>query len=272
LSTPRITRIWVGCCGFPVARKKYFEYFKTVELQQTFYNLPEKKTAEKWRSEAPADFRFNMKAWQVITHPATSPTWRRLRRPPSGKKENYGYMKPTRENLDAWIKTVEIAAILNAHVIVLQTPPSFRYSKENTTMVSEFLREATGYLKDRGRILAGWEPRGTWRNYREVLRSIVCSYGVIHIVDPLRDEPIICDNQSVLYFRLHGLGGREVNYRYKYTDEDLLRLAKMIEKYIADNGISDIYVMFNNVYMFEDAQRFRSIAKDTLASKQIIIH
>ncbi|BEP17552.1 DUF72 domain-containing protein [Pyrofollis japonicus] len=268
-----VSQIWVGCCGFPVARKKYFEHFKTVELQQTFYNLPEKKTAEKWRNEAPTDFRFNMKAWQVITHPASSPTWRRLRQPPPGKKENYGYMKPTRENLSAWIKTVEIAAILNAHVIVLQTPPSFGYSEENATMVREFFKEATGYIEDKGKIVIGWEPRGTWRNHKEVLQSIMCNYGIIHIVDPLRDEPIICQSQSVLYFRLHGLGGREVNYRYKYTDEDLSRLVKIIEKYIVNNDISDIYVMFNNIYMFEDAQRFRSIARDNFAtSKQIVVH
>jgi hypothetical protein len=37
------------------SQKKYFELFKVVEIQQTFYQIPEIKTAEKWRHAAPPD-------------------------------------------------------------------------------------------------------------------------------------------------------------------------------------------------------------------------
>ena len=42
----------VGCCGFPVARQKYFNEFKLVEVQQTFYKLPQESTLRRWREEA----------------------------------------------------------------------------------------------------------------------------------------------------------------------------------------------------------------------------
>ena len=60
--------ITVGCCGYPVARKKYYSRFPAVEIQTTFYNPPDSKAAERWRTEAPKGFEFVVKAWQLITH------------------------------------------------------------------------------------------------------------------------------------------------------------------------------------------------------------
>lgn len=71
--------IKVGCCGFGVARPKYFQQFSLVEIQQTFYQPPKPNTAKRWRDEAPSDFEFTLKAWQLITHEPTSPTYRRLK-------------------------------------------------------------------------------------------------------------------------------------------------------------------------------------------------
>jgi uncharacterized protein YecE (DUF72 family) len=61
-------QIKVGCCGFPTARKNYFQEFNLVEIQETFYRPPSIDGAAKWREEAPQDFEFSLKAWQVITH------------------------------------------------------------------------------------------------------------------------------------------------------------------------------------------------------------
>ena len=80
----------LGMCGFTIGRASYFKQFNVVEVQQTFYDPPAAETLARWRAEAPADFQFAMKAWQVITHLGTSPTYRRLvspfsetERPPS---------------------------------------------------------------------------------------------------------------------------------------------------------------------------------------------
>ncbi len=243
-----------GCCGFPVARARYFNEFKLVEVQQTFYKIPARETLERWRREAPPDFEFTVKAWQVVTHPPSSPTWRKAGlKPEPGKEDRYGYLRPTPENLEAWRKTVEAAEILGARIIIVQTPPSFGYSEENLENAIRFFREASRYGK-----LIGWEPRGTWNQHPEAIRRVVEETGVIHVVDLLRRWPVTVS--EVAYTRLHGLGGREVNYRYKYTDEDLEELAGRVAR-LCEQGARQVYVLFNNVYMFDDARRFREKAK-----------
>jgi len=58
-------RIKAGCCGFAVkgGAKAYYNLFKVIELQSTFYKLPKIQTARKWKEEAPQDFEFVVKAW-----------------------------------------------------------------------------------------------------------------------------------------------------------------------------------------------------------------
>jgi len=53
--------------------KDYFTQFKLVEVQQTFYKMPKLDTALGWRQEAPSDFEFSLKAWQLITHLSLPP-------------------------------------------------------------------------------------------------------------------------------------------------------------------------------------------------------
>ena len=47
----------IGCSGFPEARARYFQEFRTVEVQQTFYELPTPETIVRWRTEAGPFFR-----------------------------------------------------------------------------------------------------------------------------------------------------------------------------------------------------------------------
>jgi uncharacterized protein YecE (DUF72 family) len=46
----------------------YAERFKAVELNNTFYRLPQPEMVESWKAQVPRDFRFTMKASQGITH------------------------------------------------------------------------------------------------------------------------------------------------------------------------------------------------------------
>ena len=67
--------IKVGLCGFTVGMAQYPRYFPVVEIQQTFYQPPEDKTLRCWRANAPPDFEFTLKGWQLITHTSTSSTY-----------------------------------------------------------------------------------------------------------------------------------------------------------------------------------------------------
>ncbi|WP_052287772.1 DUF72 domain-containing protein [Hyperthermus butylicus] len=253
-----VCRVVVGCCGFPFARARYFQTYRSVEVQQTFYDPPSVDTLRRWREEAPEGFVFHVKAWQAVTHSRRSPTWRRIKRSLPGNLDNYGLLRPTEENRWAWRVTLETAEALGAEYIVLQTPPSLGYSPENAQRIEEFLSWAVGEARG---FKVGWEPRGDWHEHPEELKRILCSARVVHIVDPFRRQPIICDWQRETYFRLHGIGGGEVNYRYRYTDQDHEKLAETIAKLIDEYGLEKVYVMFNNVYMGQDAARFREVAR-----------
>lgn len=93
----------VGCCGFPASLEKYFQTLKLVEVQKTFYRPPMPSTATKWRESAPEEFEFTVKAWQLITHPPESPTYKKANLVIKNR-ENYGFFKPTKEVFEAWKK------------------------------------------------------------------------------------------------------------------------------------------------------------------------
>jgi len=46
----------------------YAERLKAVELNNTFYRLPQRSLVESWRDQVPENFRFSVKASQRITH------------------------------------------------------------------------------------------------------------------------------------------------------------------------------------------------------------
>lgn len=234
--------IKTGTCGFPVSRKVYYRTFSVVEIQETFYQIPDLNRARRLKGEAPEDFGFTLKAWQLITHEPSSPTYRRLKTSiPESKRQHYGSFKPTDEVFEAWHHTEEFARTLGAKVIVFQCPPSFRPTTQNKNNLKEFFKS----LKRRDFIFA-WEPRGGWSP--DVIRSICEDLGLVQVVDPFKDRPVYGE---IFYYRLHGIGG----LRYQYRDEELKELFEMCPP----EGTT--YVMFNNVYMFEDARRFLTLCE-----------
>jgi uncharacterized protein YecE (DUF72 family) len=215
--------------------KKYFEEFNLTEVQKTFYNPPKIETIEKWRKKAPEDFEFTIKAWQVITHPPSSPTYRKA----GIAMKNCGFFKPTKEVFEGWEKTNEIAKALNARIILFQTPASFKENKENEKNMVEFFSSIGGEF------IFVWEPRG-WGD--EGIEKICKELNLTHCTDPFVAKPL---HGEIVYLRLHGSHAKM--YRHRYSDEELQWLAKCFE------DEKDVYVLFNNVHMYNDALRFRSL-------------
>ena len=223
--------------------------FPVVELQSTFYDLPQARTAERWRAEAPADFQFCLKAWQAITHPATSPTWRRsTERKLPGNKTKYGHLRPTRENFDAWQSTLKICDILRADI---QCPPSFKFSSRSFDNVRRFIGQI-----ERGGTKLAWEPRGNWKEYPNEVKRLCNQLDLIHVVDVLKSAPAA--ETETCYFRLHGLGPREVNYGYRYSLQDLKRLRERTLDALT-RGAKEVFVLFNNRSMLDDAKALSSL-------------
>lgn len=49
--------------------ENYASYFKSVEINCTFYRPPNPKMAQGWAERTPPGFVFTVKAWQKFTHP-----------------------------------------------------------------------------------------------------------------------------------------------------------------------------------------------------------
>jgi uncharacterized protein YecE (DUF72 family) len=230
----------IGTCGFGLSKKTYARSFSCVEVQQTFYQPPQLSTLERWRSEMPLDFEFTLKAWQLITHEARSPTYRRLKNELSAsEKSAVGGFKASAIVHKAWEVTVACARALKARTILFQCPASFTQSRENVASLENFFSAI-----DRHRLNLCWEPRGDWD--RDLVRSLCSNLALRHVVDPFLSKTETPDRP---YFRLHGRDG----WRYKYETSELEELAAMLPR--KKFG----YVFFNNSAMTEDALRFSEL-------------
>jgi uncharacterized protein YecE (DUF72 family) len=231
----------IGCCGFPKGMKKYFTKFKVVEVQTTFYNLPDLSTVNKWKTLAPPDFEFCVKAWQGITHPASSPTYKRFKGELE-KKENYGFFQRTEEVMEAWKGTERICSALDAKYVLFQCPSSFKPTNENIENMKGFFNEIKGNFR------FVWEPRGKWED--SIISKICEEVELIHCVDPFARAPV---TQKIAYFRLHGSPPGNKMYYYNYTRKDLQYLLDMCK------GYDEVYCFFNNLNMYENALQFMEI-------------
>lgn len=233
-------QVKVGCCGFSKGRKAYYSEFGLVEVQQTFYKLPAVDTARKWRQEAPPDFEYTMKAWQLITHPVSSPTYRKAGlKIATDKAKNYGFFTPGDEVFEAWFKTREIAKTLKARVIVFQCPTSFVDSAQNVENMKAFFKRVS-----REDFIFAWEPRGNWSE--RTITSLCRELNLIHCVDPFEAKPLY---GRVKYFRLHGGPG----YRHQYTEAELKQLLAKIS--------GETYILFNNITRHDDALKLLQLLK-----------
>ncbi|RYG03483.1 MAG: DUF72 domain-containing protein, partial [Chitinophagaceae bacterium] len=46
----------------------YSTIFNSLEINASFYKVPQKKTFARWAAETPDDFRFTVKLWKEISH------------------------------------------------------------------------------------------------------------------------------------------------------------------------------------------------------------
>ncbi|MBA3631199.1 MAG: DUF72 domain-containing protein [Acidobacteria bacterium] len=236
-------KVKIGTCGFRTSKDDYFQLLSTVEIQHTFYQPPQIATLERWRKESPPEFEFTLKAWQLITHAAKSPTYKRLKKKLSEiEQQEAGYFKPTAIVKEAWDATLACAKALKAKTILFQCPASFKPTRENIANLENFFSSI-----NREKFNFCWEPRGDWNE--KIVKDICKNLDLWHTVDPFLKKT---ETPEKCYFRLHGRNG----WRYKYEESELEELATLLPK----NRIS--YIFFNNIEMTEDALKFQEIVDE----------
>ncbi len=233
----------VGCCGWSEAKPKYFADFDAVELQSTFYEPPSAALAGKWRALAPSHFHFCIKAWQLITHTTSSPTYRRLKsKLGAAERELVGSFQDTEQVMLAWERTATIARALEARVILFQCPGSFRPEAKNLQNLRRFFSEIK-----REQFALAWEPRGDWPS--DLTATLCGDLDLLLCIDPFDTD---ATKVRAPYWRLHGKGA----YSYRYSDDDLQELLFLSR----NSGLKPLgpqYIFFNNIWMKDDSLRFK---------------
>ena len=198
--------------GLPVGKwlEHYSACFDTVEVNNSFYRLPEKKTFEGWREQTPDGFTFAVKASRYLTH------IKRLREP----EEPLGRLLDHSSGLDEKLG-----------VVLYQFPPRWRVDLERLrcflAMLPPTPRSAFEFRDD------SWQCEAVW--------SLLSEYDVAYCVMDSPGLPLhlrtTCDYS---YIRMHS-GGEETDGNY--TDEHLGVWAGRVEQMLARG---DVYVYFNN--------------------------
>jgi uncharacterized protein YecE (DUF72 family) len=236
----------IGLCGFTMAMEDYAVHFPVVEVQNTFYEPPRDEVLQRWRAITPPALEYTMKVWQLVTHSASSPTYRRMKRPLATDAEP-GFFRDSPAVMQGWQRSLQCARVLGATALLFQCPASFAPERENVERMRRFFERIE---RPPGRLL--WEPRGSqWVRERSLALSLCRDLDLVHVVDPFVTAP---DPEQTVYWRLHGIAGP----RSSYGDAELQHLGKMLS---ASTNPAPHYVMFNNLPRVGDAKRFSKLVR-----------
>jgi len=220
-----VKEYYIGCSGWfylhwknvfypeELKNKEWFSYyskiFKTVEINSTFYSMPDLKKVKLWYNTSTENFIFSIKANKYITH------IKRLNDSLNDIKEFVSIIDNLKDKLG---------------LILYQMPPSFKYSEENLNRIINNIPPGKSVVEFRNI---------SWFN-KNIFNDII-NYG-IHIASISSMEmPLIFPDDNIVYFRLHG----DINgYATDYNKERLEKYYNDIKETNADK----IYLYFNNDY------------------------
>lgn len=238
---------WVGCAGFAPYHpaEQFFSELSGVELQQTFFSIPAQQSLRRLRERAPEDFSFVIKAWQLVTHEPTSPSYRQLPRGIKVATGEAGHFRQTPTVQEAARTTLEAADLLAAAAVVFETPPSFTPTAAHRRDIATFFE---GLARKQQMV---WNPQGLW-SPAEVL-AVCRDLDLVPCWDPFADPVSGGDlpaDGGPVYLRLPGLGGTS------YSDAQLDWLADQLP------ALEPACCVFGAVSLFSDAVRLQRLVED----------
>jgi uncharacterized protein YecE (DUF72 family) len=196
-------------------KSKWFEHyakdFDTVEINNTFYQLPKKQTFELWHKQAPKNFLYTVKANRYITH---------LKR-----------LKEPKEPLGRFFERVQLLKT-NLGPILYQLPPSFHKDLDRLEGFLQALpkgRQAIFEFRHKS-----WFSDDTY----ELLDRFSTGFCVHDMAGVPAPRVVTGD---IIYVRFHGATGK---YQGNYTKAVLKNWAKWLKE--NTKKVRSIYAYFNN--------------------------
>ncbi len=207
----------------------YAERFDTVEINNTFYNLPSAETFDAWREQAPPGFRYALKFSRYGSH--------------------LKHLKDPQQHVDRF---VELAERLGARLgpILIQLPPSWHV---DIARLNQFLSALPKRLR--------WtiELRDESWLCEEVYDALRRHEVALCLHDMIENHPIEL-TADWTYLRFHGPTPQR-KYADNYSHQALSAAARRINDWLADGR--DVYAYFNNddrCYAVENALDLRRFA------------
>ena len=196
--------------GLPKSRwfAYYAQYFGAVELNATFYRLPEAATFERWRDAAPKGFCYALKFSRYATH-----------------------MKRLKDAPDTIGLFVERARLLGPKLgpILVQLPPRW---KVNPTRLAAFLEAAPKSLR--------WAVEFRDRSWLcEDIYALLRQHDAALCIHDLIERHPRVRTASWVYLRFHGDA-----YAGSYSPQALSAVARRVRSHLGEGH--DVYAFFNN--------------------------
>ncbi len=222
-------QLYIGCSGFQydewkkdfypedIPRKRWLEYysgqFNSVEINSSFYKIPNPENLKLWADQTPDNFRFIFKGYQYITHRKKLNVDDNLVR---SLNNFYDALSPLES---------KIAAIL------WQFPSNFPYDFERIERFAGHLKkEIPNFFEFR---------KKEWFKEEVVEFMDDRGLGFCTVSAPELQFHEIFISNNWIYLRMHG----KYNwYNYLYREEELKEFQNQIEK--AD--VEEAYIFFNN--------------------------
>ncbi len=224
-----MTKWWIGCSGFhykewkdvfypsTIFQTKWFEYycthFNSIELNTTFYRFPRPEALRSWYNRSPENFRFAVKAPQLITH--------------------YKMFKDSERMLGDFYASVYEGLHDKLGCVLFQLPSRAMYSEEFLMRITEVMDPSFDNVIE-FRDVSWWNEKV----YKLLKKHKISFCGISH---PKLPDTVI-KNMPLLYYRFHGV---PVLYKSEYEKDFIEKIAGDIK----DIGrTKEAFVFFNNTW------------------------
>lgn len=236
---------YIGCSGFhyagwknkfypeDIAEEKWLPYyakhFNTVEINNTFYSMPEKESLQSWIDLTPDHFKFTVKANRFFTHM---------------KK-----LKLDDSVLNSLQEFQDTVSVLDNKLgcILWQLPSNLHKNTGKLNSFSEALDMSIKHVLEFRH--DSWFSEDVF-NLLEENEIAFCILSAPELPDTVRTTT------NFAYMRFHGT---DEWYDYHYSDNELNRWKKRLDEI---NGVKELYIYFNNdpnAWSAENAEKLKSI-------------
>jgi uncharacterized protein YecE (DUF72 family) len=197
------------------SRLAFYAYHEnSLEVNSSFYKLPQAKTVSKWAADVPDGFRFTFKLWKEITH-----------------QKNLLFKS---EDVVRFMEVIAGAADKKGCLLV-QFPPSLQVNA--LPQLQELLQQLGAFE---------WPVAVEFRHnswYKDSVYELLNSHQFSMVIQdmPKAPTPMELTADELVYLRFHGPGG---NYKGSYTESFLYEYATYIQEWQQEG--KTVYCYFNN--------------------------